>query len=115
MTQKWVVFIVFVWVIGTIFGLFLEAGTIADPQASKLAQLTGVGIAHSEESWGFMEMAAAPTNYVRTLWEVGTWQFAFLDSAAGSYFKWIVLASPIAGTVWGLLLAFLGMFSKVLS
>ena len=115
MRQGWVVMMVFIWVLGTLLGGLIEYGTIDDASQSKLAILTGIGVVRSEESWGFTEIVTTPLDYARTLWEAGTWQFAFLDNTAGTYIRWIVQAPLVAGFIWGLVITFISIFSKVLS
>ena len=119
MSQKWVAFLVFIWVTSAILADIMAGG---DPlsthgEESQLSYLTSWIEATTEESWGLMKMPGFVLGFFGMLWNVMTFQAAretFLTGWA-SLIVWIVLAPIMAATVWGVVVVFIGMLQKALS
>lgn len=113
MAPKFIAFIMFVWITAAILGLVMEQQAIGADQVSTLQQLTGMQLTGG--SGGLTQIAATPLNYLGALWKAITLQTVDTFLTGGwVYVKWIVLAPIIAMGIWGLVLSFLQIFSKII-
>ena len=114
MQPKYVAFFVFIFVVGTILGLVMEAGVVGASEQSTLNTLLTWQQVSSEESWGVLDILALVPSYFGALFKAAIWDFSFIDGG-WLYIKWIVWAPLMAMFVWGLVMSFIAIFQKVLS
>lgn len=119
MSQKWIAFLVFIWVSTAVLADIMAGSSPlgSHGEESQLSFLTSwIGVT-SEESWSLWEMPGFVLGFFGVLWNVMTFQAAretFLTGWA-ELVVWIVLAPIMVATVWGVVSIFLGLFQKVLS
>ena len=113
MSQKWVVFIVFTWVVIALAGGILDGTFMTTNQAVALNKVLSFGIISSELDSGasFINYVVAPFVFLGGLWDMATLNY---DWMKGDYeiIRWLIVAPLVAGTVWGLILSFVGSVQK---
>lgn len=113
MSQKWVVFVVFIWVVIALCGGILDYSFMTENQSDSLNKVLSFGIIETELDSGasFLNYVVAPFVFLSGLWDMATLNY---DWMKGDYeiFRWLIVAPLIAGTVWGLILSFVGSVQK---
>jgi len=105
--------VIFLFATLTILSVTMESSDITAATAEKLDDVTAMQQTTADTSWGPFNFVKTGWDYFSSLYSMITWNYAFLDNAPGTYFKWIV-GSPISGVVvLGLIVTFLVIFSKV--
>ena len=111
MAAKWVGFIIFVWVIGSIVGLMAEGITVSGNETTVLNQVMFWQQVRSDETWTPVTVVATPINFLTGLFRLLTFDFCFFEGQ-WEYVRYIIL-SPIIGTiVMGMIITFFGIFSR---
>lgn len=119
MSQKWVAFLVFIWVTSAILADIMAGSSPlgAHGETTQLSYLTSWIETTTEESWGLFQLPGFIMGFFGMLWNVMTFQAAretYLTGAA-SLVVWIVLAPIMVATIWGVVVVFIGMLQKALS
>ena len=114
MAPKYIAFFVFIYVVGTILGLVIEAGVVGPGEQSTLNSLMVWQKIGTEESWGFWEIISLVPGFFGALFDAALWEFAFI-TGGWVYIKWLIWAPLTAMFVWGLVITFLSIFQKTLS
>jgi hypothetical protein len=113
MSQKWVVFIVFTWIVIALAGGILDGSFMTDNQSAVLNKVLSFGIINSEMDSGttFLNYVVAPFVFIGGLWDMATLNY---DWMKGDYeiVRWLIVAPLLAGTVWGFILSFVGSVQK---
>ena len=121
LAPKYIAFIIFIWVTGSVLGAVLEQGQLTSGDESTLSQVMVWQQISAEEDWGILDIVSLVPEFFGSLFQMLTWQFSFLDSSdsgsmgpAADYLKWILLA-PITGlAIFGIVIVLFGIFQKVL-
>ena len=114
MAPKFIAFMVFLYVIGSILGLMMEDQTLGVTQQSTLDHLMVWQNLSSDETWGLFQIIGAIPDFFDALWHAAIWDFAFLTGPA-IYIKWFIWAPLMSMFVWGVMLTFVGIFQKALT
>lgn len=109
MPAKYWAFFVFLFVVGTLMGLWMENATVG---AGEQSILQGLMIWQETQSSGMGWIEAVP-DYFTFIFKALVWDFSFL-TGGWIYVKWIVWAPLMAMMVWGLIVTFLSAVQKVL-
>lgn len=111
---KYVGLIVFIWIVGAIFGATLDAAIpLQEGKTSDLNILMNFGIVESQQSWGPVGFVAPIADFFGALYRILTFQFSFIYGS-WIYVKWIILAPIIATVVFGLVILFISLFTRAL-
>ena len=113
MAPKLLAFVVFIWVVGSILGGVIEQASLGTDEAGVLKNLTSWTEMRTEETFGPFAMVTFATNFFGSLWNMLTFDFAFL-TGPWVYVRWIVFAPIIAMVVYGAISVVLSIFSRVL-
>lgn len=114
MSPKFIGFVIFVWVVGSILGGVLEQVQLGSSQEGVLANLTSWQQITTSESWGPWAMVTFVPNFFNSLWNMLTFNFAFIQGPM-VYVKWIILAPLIGMLVYGAIITLIGIFQRSLS
>ena len=114
MRPGYVAALVFTWVTCSIMGLVIEWGQLGSTQQNLLAQVLGFQSVTSQQTWGAAEVLMFLPNFFTSLYQMLTFQYAFLD---GSFVivMWIVLAPFYAPIIFGMIAMFVTIFRYVFS
>jgi len=114
MPNKWIGFIIFVWVVCMFMGATFEhhttvAGTWeGGTQESTLEYLLNVkNIATKTDQAGGVHFVGFNADYFSTLWQIFTWDFTFLRDTGYEMLRWIVLMPFSIACAFGLLYSFI--------
>ena len=114
MAPKYIAFFVFIFVVGSVLGLVIEAGVVGPDEQSTLNTLTWGLILGEEQTWGIMEMVGFLPGFFGALFDAAIWNFSFI-TGGWVYIKWLIWAPLMAMFIWGLVITFITIFQKVLS
>ncbi len=105
---KVVAALIFIWVIGALLGGLFEMSYLGSGDTSLLNKVLFYRIVTTEGSWGPLELAASPMDWLQSLWEMATFQFAFI-SGESEIVRWITFL-PLAGmVVYGIIMTVIGI------
>lgn len=115
MNTKWIVFAVFVWVIGMFLGSTFEqrsgsnwAGATEETTLEYLMDAKNISyVADDTGEWNFVGFNRA---YFETVWQVMTFDFTFFDDDVNSgteMLRWIIFTPIAIGVGLGFILALL--------
>lgn len=115
MNNKWVVFAVFVWIIGMFLGSTFEYHTDsdwvgADKETTLEYLLDAKNISYSQSDTGTWNFVGFNTEYFTTLWSVMTFDFTFFNDDVNSgteMIRWIIFVPVAIGVIYGVLYAFI--------
>jgi len=110
---KVVAALVFIWIIGALLGGLYESSYIGSSEASLINKVLFYRIVTTEGSWGPLELAASPVDWMKSLWEMATFQFAFISGEA-ELVRWVVFLPLAALTVYGIVMTVIGLLRGTL-
>ncbi len=111
LTPKYIAFIFFIWITGSILGTVMEQEQFGSTEETTLSQLTVWQEISSEESWGLFDVVSLVPGFFTALFQILTFQFAFITGPL-VYIRWIVLAPITAMIMWGLTVVFIGILRR---
>jgi len=114
LNPKWIGLIVFVWITLTFLGATFEGHSTTtgdwegDTQETQLEYLMNVKnvVAQTSET-GEVSFVLFNTEYFKTVWQMITWDFTFLQGEGYEIIRWIVFIPISAVISYGLLYAFI--------
>ena len=111
MSPKWIVFIVFVFVLMQLAGFVMEGGSLTPEMQNHLNVISSWGIVSEEQPFGVLDYIRAPFNYFASLWVVLTYDSPVFD---GQYelLRWVFVAPILAGISFGLVVLFFSAFRR---
>ena len=115
MSQKWLGFIIFIWIVGMLLGATFEHHTSAagnwegTTQASQLEFLLNVkNVVYETNSVGELHFVFISKKYFQTVWQVFSWDFTFLGTDPSyEMVRWIILVPFSICCAFGLLYMFI--------
>ena len=116
MGPKLTMFIVFVFLAGTMLCLMMEGAFFGQEEVDLVNELTGYNILQLSGTglWSIPKMGVG--FLTNGLPKIVLWDYSFLEGGWGSLFKWIVLFPVSIGVIWGIAQMFLttvqGIFSR---
>ena len=113
MSPKWIVFIVFLFVLMQLAGFIIEGSTAAPEMTDALNTISSWGIIHEEQTFGLLDYVKAPFNYFGALWTVLTYDSPVFDGQF-EVIRWIFVAPILAGVSFGLVVLFFGAFQRTI-
>lgn len=108
---KYIGFIIFVWVTGSILGGILEYAQLGGAEEAVINPLMSWQEYTSEEDWGILKLVAFLPTFFRSVFDMLLFNFSFLT---GSWVlvKWILLAPIIGTVVYGIAITFAGILRR---
>ena len=92
--------VVLIWIVGAILGSLFEMSYPGAPEQSKINTILFYNIATVEGSYGATELSGGPLDYVKTIWELATFDFAFITGEA-EIGRWLLFGAFSAYVVYG--------------
>ena len=113
MSPKWIVFIVFIFILMQLAGMVIEGGALPTEMQHNLNVISSWGIVSEEQTFGVLEYVRAPFLYFAALWAVLTYDSPVFD---GSYelLRWVFVAPMLAGVSFGLIVLFFSTFRRTI-
>ena len=111
MSPKWIVFVVFIFVMMQLAGMVMEGSSLTVEMQNHLNVISSWGIVSEEQTFGLLDYIRAPFNYFGSLWAVLTYDSPVFD---GQYvlLRWIFVAPILAGVSFGLVVLFFSVFRR---
>jgi len=101
--------VVFVWIIAALLGGLYEMEYLGSVEQSTLNQVLFYEIVTTESGMGWVvELAAGAAGYLEALWQLATFQFAFVSGEL-EIVRWIVFAPLTAYLVYALIMTVVGI------
>ena len=121
MNNKWIIFAVFVWIIGMLLGSTFEYRTgdewVGNAQETTLEYLIDAkNITYTQDETGEWHFVGFNQNYFDTVWQVMTFDFTFFNDDINSgteIIRWIVFIPISVGVALAFLLALLTIMNAV--
>lgn len=116
MDNKWIIFLLMVWIIGCFLGATFDYQNTSDTWAGSTKETTleylldAKNIAYSQEEGGTWSFVGINTEYFQTLWGVMTWDFPFFDDTLNpgtEMIRWIIFLPIVIGIGFGILILFI--------
>ena len=105
MNQKWIVGLLFLWLIGQFTCLIIEGVYFGEEEVSVMNALLGFVVNVSSENNLFVNIVNVLAGIGGFFWglvRVLLWDYSFLNSGVGEMIKWFLLIPFSAGTVFGI-------------
>ncbi len=115
MAPKWILFIVFIWVTGSIMGALMENGSVGTYEKETTDKLTAMEELFLDQEWGVTSIITAPPKFFSAITDILAFKFSYLeDNYYATLFRYMVLIPITALIVYGLFMSMLGVFSRVI-
>lgn len=103
--------LVFIWIVGSIFGAVLEQSALGPGEQGVLNHLMVWNQISTTQTWGVVKVLTFAPEFFSGVFSMLTFNFSFLGgSTAGGYFSWIVLSPLRAVIIFGLCVLFILIF-----
>lgn len=114
MSPKYIAFFVFIFIVGTVLGFVIDNAQVGAEEQAKINALTYWQQIETDENWGVTQTIGGTPGYFNAIFQAAIWNFSFLTGPA-VYIKWFIWAPLMAMFVWGVILTFISIFSRILS
>jgi len=112
LSAKWIAFFTFVWLGGAFLGAIIEGAYIGEGERSVLNQLAVWQKIQEEQDWGFWEVVGVVPGFFAGLFNMITFNFAFIRGSDWELYRWIIMGPLITMFVYGLIMTLAGLFSR---
>jgi len=109
---KYIAFITYVWLVGSIFGAIIEGAYLGQSQEGVLNRMAFWQKITEEQDWGFWEVVGAPAGLFDALFDMLSFKFAFIPGTDWELYSWIVGGPIVALFVYGLIMTVIGIFQR---
>lgn len=115
MHVKYVIFIVFLFVVFQLSLIPLGNSAMNAEAAEDLDTLSSFGIVQEEQTFGIVKYVKAPLNYFEAFYRVMTSTEANpVFEGPFELIRWLIMAPLVAGVVFGLIVIFFGAFQRII-
>jgi len=113
MSPKWILFVVFIFILMQLAGMIIEGSTMSTDMRDALNTISSWGIIHEEQTFGLLDYVKAPFAYFGALWTVLTYDSPVFD---GSFelVRWVFVAPILASISFGLVVLFFSAFQRTI-
>ena len=119
MSPKWIVFIVFIFILQMLMGMVIEGSNLSTEVQRDLNIVSHWGVVSEEQTFGTLDYVKAPVEYFLALFRLLTYKSpAFFGEGgeANQYeiVRWVFVAPILAGVSFGLVVLFFSAFRRVI-
>ena len=93
----------------------MEQSYLSSTHLATITPLTVWNSLDSQQTWGFWDIVTFVPGFFGALFNTITFNYAFLQSGVGIYFKWLVCSPIMAMMVYGISMGFIWIFRLLLS
>lgn len=115
LSAKWIAFFIFIGLVGSLFGAIVEGAYLGEGQRGVLNQLSVWQKIQEEQSWGFWEVVGVIPGFFAGLFNLMTFNYAFIQGTEWELYRWIIFGPLIGLFVYGLVMTLAGLFSRNVS
>jgi len=109
---SWVAFFCWVFLGGSLLGAIIEESYLGGGEQSVLNQIAFWQVIQEEQSWGVWEVAGIPYQFFKGMFNMITWNFAFIQGTDWEIYKWFILGPFITAFVYGMIMTLVGIFTR---